>query len=104
MPRRDVGLVEVTILEEAVRELGGLDPQHRRSAILVPERSVQIDGVASTSLTGEGSPCLPSVCRRRAAKDRKMADASVRFELGGWGWVPDRCSVCFVTDLGGVES
>ena len=53
VPRGDTELAEVTSLENAVRAWRDLDVEHRRLAVLTPERAVQIDGVNHKSFTGE---------------------------------------------------
>ncbi len=58
VPRGDSDVAEVTSLEGAVRAWLALDPQHRAAATLTLERAVQIDGVSTTSFTGEGIAAL----------------------------------------------
>ena len=58
VPRGDSDVAEVTNLEGAVRAWLALDPQHRAAATLTLERAVQIDGVSTTSFTGEGIAAL----------------------------------------------
>ncbi len=58
VPRGDADLAEVTSLEGAVRAWNALDPDHRRNAVLTPERPVRIDGASSASFTGEGIAVL----------------------------------------------
>ena len=53
VPRGESDVAEVTSLEGAVRAWLTLDPQHRAAATLTLERAVQIDGVSTTSFTGE---------------------------------------------------
>lgn len=54
VPRGDSDVVEVTSLEGAVRAWIDLDPEHKGTAKLTVERSVQIDGVLIETFTGEG--------------------------------------------------
>jgi hypothetical protein len=56
--RGDGDMAEVTSLEGAVRAWLELDPAHRTVALLTPERTMQIDGVATASFTGEGIAVL----------------------------------------------
>ena len=58
VPRGDSDVAEVTSLEGAVRAWLSLDPQHRAAAKLKLERAVQMDGVSTTSFTGEGIAAL----------------------------------------------
>lgn len=58
VPLGDDELAEVTNLEAAVRAWCELDADHRKAAVLTPERSVQIDGAAHSEFTGEGIAAL----------------------------------------------
>ena len=58
VPRGDSDVAEVTSLEGAVRAWLSLDAQHRAAAKLKLERAVQMDGVSTTSFTGEGIAAL----------------------------------------------
>lgn len=58
VPRGDNDVAEVTNLERAVRDWRGLDPQHQAAAVLTVEHPVQIEGVSSTTFTGEGIAAL----------------------------------------------
>ena len=51
--RGDTDLAEVTSLRGAVRAWQQLDPDHQAVATLTPEHALQIDGVATTSFSGE---------------------------------------------------
>jgi len=53
VPRGETDIAEVTNLERAVRDWVGLDPEHRDAATLTTDHPVQIEGVSSTTLTGE---------------------------------------------------
>ena len=58
VPRGDSDVAEVTNLQRAVRDWRKLDPQHQAAAVLTVEHPVQIDGVSSTTFTGEGIAAL----------------------------------------------
>lgn len=58
VPRGDGDLPEVTNLSGAVRAWVDLDPEHKAVAVLTTERAVLIDGVSSTSFTGDGIASL----------------------------------------------
>ena len=58
VPRGDSDVAEVTSLEGAVRAWLALDPQHRAAATLTLERPVQMEGVSTSSFTGEGIAVL----------------------------------------------
>ncbi len=58
MTRGDSDVAEVTSLEGAVRAWLTLDKEHRAAATLASERAVQMDGVSTTSFTGEGIAAL----------------------------------------------
>ena len=58
VPRGAEDLPEVTSLEAAVRAWCDLDQEHRRAAVLTPERAVLIDGAARVDFTGEGIATL----------------------------------------------
>ena len=51
-------LPEVTNLEGTVREWMTLDPEHRRDAVITPERAVVIDGAPHERLTADGIALL----------------------------------------------
>lgn len=53
VPRGDEVLAEVTSLESAVRACLELDQEHRSSALLTPERSIQMVGALIASFSGE---------------------------------------------------
>ena len=58
VPRGDSDVPQVTSLERAVRAWLNLDPQHQAAATLTAERAVQMDGIFTTSFTGEGIAAL----------------------------------------------
>lgn len=58
VPRGETDVAEVTNLERAVRDWLALDPQHQSDATLATEHAVQIDGVASTTFTGQAIAAL----------------------------------------------
>ncbi len=51
--RGETDIAEVTNLERAVRDRVRLDPEHRDAATLTTDHPVQIEGVSSTTFTGE---------------------------------------------------
>lgn len=51
--RGETDIAEVTNLERAVRDWVRLDPEHRDAATLTTDHPVQIEGVSSTTFTGE---------------------------------------------------
>lgn len=51
--RGETEIAEVTNLERAVRDWVRLDPGHRDAATLTTDHPVQIEGVSSTTFTGE---------------------------------------------------
>lgn len=53
VPRGETDIAEVTNLERAVRDWVRLDPEHRDAATLTTDHPVQIEGVSSTTFTGE---------------------------------------------------
>ncbi len=53
VPRGETDIAEVTNLERAVRDWVRLDPEHRDTATLTTDHPVQIEGVSSTTFTGE---------------------------------------------------
>jgi len=65
VPRGDTDIAEVTNLERAVRDWVRLDPEHREAATLTTDHAVQINGVSSTTFTGEAIAAiaehLPSI-------------------------------------------
>ncbi len=57
-PCRDTDIAEVTNLERAGRDWVRLDPEHREAATLTTDHAVQIEGVSSTTFTGEAMSAL----------------------------------------------
>ena len=53
VPRGETDIAEVTNLERAVRDWVRLDPKHTEAATLTTDHPVQIEGVSSTTFTGE---------------------------------------------------
>lgn len=53
VPRGSEDVAEVTSLAGAVAAWQALDPAHRASAILTPERALVIDGVSIATFEGE---------------------------------------------------
>ncbi|MCP8890164.1 hypothetical protein [Sphingomonas faeni] len=51
--RGETDIAEVTNLERAVRDWVRLDSEHRDAATLTTDHPVQIEGVSSTTFTGE---------------------------------------------------
>jgi len=51
--RGETDIAEVTNLERAVRDWVRLDPEQRDAATLTTDHPVQIEGVSSTTFTGE---------------------------------------------------
>ena len=66
VPRGTEDVAEVTSLEGAVRAWIELDPDHRRGAVLTPERSVRLDGAAISSFDGDG---IAALAERLPARD-----------------------------------
>jgi hypothetical protein len=58
VPRGENDVAEVTNLERAVHDWLALDPQHQSDATLTTEHAVQIDGVSSTTFTGNAIAAL----------------------------------------------
>jgi len=58
VPRGETDIAEVTNLERAVRDWVRLDPEHREAATLTTDHAVQIEGVSSTTFTGEAIAAL----------------------------------------------
>lgn len=58
VPRGDSDLAEVTSLAGAVLAWEALDPEGRAGAVLTPERSVVMDGVAFAEFKGDGISAL----------------------------------------------
>jgi len=58
VPRGDTDVAEVTNLERAVRDWVRLDPEHKAAATLTTDHPVQIEGVSSTTFTGEAIATL----------------------------------------------
>lgn len=58
VPRGDTDIAEVTNLERAVRDWVRLDPEHREAATLTTDQAVHIEGVSSTTFTGEAIAAL----------------------------------------------
>ena len=60
---------EVTSLEGAVRAWVALDVEHRRRAVLTPERPVLIDGVSASTITGDAIAALAERLPSSSAKE-----------------------------------
>ena len=58
VPRGDTDIAEVTNLERAVRDWVRLNPERREAATLTADHTVQIEGVSSTTFTGEAIAAL----------------------------------------------
>jgi hypothetical protein len=58
VPRGETDVAEVTNLERAVRDWLALDPEHQAVATLTTEHAVQIDGISSTTFTGQAIAAL----------------------------------------------
>jgi hypothetical protein len=58
VPRGDTDIAEVTNLERAVRDWVRLDPEHKEAATLTTDHAVQLEGVSSTTFTGEAIATL----------------------------------------------
>ena len=56
--RGDSEMPEVTSTERAVRAWLDLDPDHRSTATLTPERSIMIDGIAHATFVGDAIALL----------------------------------------------
>lgn len=58
VPRGDTDVAEVTNLAEAVAAWQELDAAHRAEAVLTVEHALVIEGVSTTSFSGEGIDTL----------------------------------------------
>lgn len=58
VPRGETDIAEVTNLERAVRDWVRLDPEHKEAATLTTDHAVQIEGVSSTTFSGEAIAAL----------------------------------------------
>lgn len=58
--RQGADVPEVTNLEAVVRAWMDLDAEHRRNAVLTPERPIAMDGAMHESLSADGIALLAS--------------------------------------------